>query len=401
MADAEDDRLSGGRTIALLALVALFSIPSLLMNTSAHGSAQDLARSALNVGTVVTAPLCIHSAIVFVSKGRALYALMLGVLFAIMLGYNLATALGSIASSRSGFSEARQDTAKLVERFEASRLILARDMDHNRELAQGYSAKLAAQEMATLKTNPLWLRSSGCTNATVQDSIDLCALYRGAEKRQLAAAEAERLKIEIDAIDIQLSAKGPAPAVADPQVANITTLASLVMQVDPTLTPVLLNVYAAIVLELMSAFSPLFLLPLLFGHKRPRLAATPTAPEDYSVPDSPPEAPVIVHISPRGPKRPETMDALQQVALAAAKQLKELPRPTLADPVREFLVDRTRAEVGAQVPTTAMFAAYQGFCEEKGYVALSIHKFSPAMEAHGVRKTRQRVATFHDIEIIK
>ena len=377
----EKDRTSWAETVAFLVFSATFATPSLLLNLEVSQlSLSSVAKLSLSVASVVAAPLFCHSAIFLFQQRKIWSAATVGVIFALVVGYNLATALGNVAMSRATVAENRTSTAQDIDRLTARRSTVAKDYDNHRELSKGLSPELAAQEVTTLRGNTLYARSNQCNNATVQDSIDLCTLYRGAEKRMLAAKEAARLKEELAALDLALNAGGIAPEQADPQVANVTTLASFVIAVDERLVSVLLNTYAAMIAELLGALSPVLFLPFaqLFRQPAERFVVTPE---------------IVVDVS--GEHVPLVEPVRDLVAC-------DLPAPPMltSDPVAHFIREGLRQRKGSEVGGMAMHEAHIQFCGEHGYTPLSRPKLSQALVEHGVQKDRGRTVKYLDLEII-
>jgi hypothetical protein len=377
-----EDQISTGEIVAFALLVATFSIPSLMLNLNvaqlsrnvAQLSHSTVAQLSLNVASVVAAPLFCHAMIFLARQRKPIVAATVGVIFITTVGYNLATALGNVALSRATVAETRAGAAVEISRLEAKRTDLLRAYDRARELSQGVSPEIAAQEVSTLKRNPLYTRSVQCTNDTAQDSIDLCTLFRGAERKMLAAKEARRLQSEMDSIDLALEGRSAGPADADPQVANVTALVSLISPVEERWVSVLLNAYAAIIAELLGAFSPFLFLP--FAHRFRAKKHHPVA----------------------GPIEP-CVEEIRQEAPAIEPPALRIP-DLRGDPVEQFLQCRLRHRQGSEVTGRDLYAAYSAFCHEGSFPVMTMRKLSDILAEHGLQKERRRNVVYLDVEII-
>lgn len=366
-----DTSLAEAATVATLAIATL--VPSLFFNLGvAHSATLDAAQLSLNVATVFLAPAAGFAAQRYAQERKIALAALAALLFATLLGYNLSTALGNVAVSRAATSESRAGVATKVSRLEKRRADTIRGLDRFRELSQGLSVELAAQEVTTHKRNKLYLRSQNCDNPTVQESIDLCTLYRGAEQRWMAAKEANRLRQDLEAIDLALNESGPKPADADPQVANLTALASLALPVDERWMAIILNARTAVVAELIGAFGPMVLHPIIaamFGLFRTKR---------------------------RGERQADPEPAPAERNEPRKRVVEPSVDPSVAAFVSSCVIKRKGGEVGGK----ALFAAYAEFCHKAGHDALGINKFGPEFVKLGFKKVRGRTVVYKGVAIL-
>ena len=155
--------------------------------------------SAASDGLKALLPFFIFAAIRNKSWSQALAG---GTLWAICLTFSLTSALGFSALNRKDTTGAR---AVMAVNYQDLRTELKRSRERLSWIPEHRPAETVAAEMAVLKQNRRWKRTSGCTDATASKSIKLCQSYHQLAAEFAAAREAGKIEAQIANVKAQLS----------------------------------------------------------------------------------------------------------------------------------------------------------------------------------------------------
>lgn len=175
------------------------------------------------------------------AERRWLVAFAGALLFAVATAYSLTSALGFAAQNRSAKSGDATAQAALYRDLaaERERLIAERDAQAPHRPKASLEAELSA-----LRQHRRWSSTSGCTDATVPQSIEYCERYFAIQAELGVADRAGEINARLEEIRAALAAL-PASAAAgetDPQVAALSDL--LVLPEDSARLALLLLVTA-------------------------------------------------------------------------------------------------------------------------------------------------------------
>ena len=277
--------------------------------------------------------------------------------FGVLTGLSLTASIGLYATTK---SEMVGDAKAAHTRYQ--------DAVATREKAEADLAALGkvrpagdiAGEIGTLKRDRLYDRSKQCTDATATDSRDLCAKLARLEGEASKAAEAARLRAEIDKARGRLATMDVAAAMraVDPQAEALARLLSAAIgPVSPETVRTALAVLVALLVELGSGLGPWLVSPSV-GPRRQQ------DPREWPSPEAAEAAPVTV---------------LEAVDVPAAAE------PAGEDLVRRWAADAIARRKGGFVPAKELRAAFELWCAAEGIKPLNPTAFGRAMGALGFR----------------
>ena len=276
--------------------------------------------------------------------------------FGLLTGLSLTASIGLYATTK---SEMVGDAKAAHTRYQ--------DAVATREKAEADLAALGkvrpagdiAGEMGTLKRDRLYDRSRQCTDATATDSREICAKLARLDGEASKAAEAARLRAEIDKARGRLATMDVAAAMraVDPQAEALARLVSLAVPVSPDTVRTALAVLVALLVELGSGLGPWLVSPSV-GPRRQQ------EPREWPSPEAAEATPVTV---------------LQAVDVPAAAE------PAGEDSVRRWAADAIARRKGEFVPAKELRAAFKSWCAAEGIKPLNPTAFGRAMGALGFR----------------
>ncbi len=254
------------------------------------------------------------------------------------------SAIGYAALNRSIIQDARTVMAtsrqsQLTE-FKRLREQLSATPDH-RPLA------IIISDLEAEKQHWRWTRTSGCTDATVKESIVFCARVKRLQNERTNSETASQLQRRIETLRKELaSAEGKPLQEQDPQLSLLARLTAL----DVTRTRDLLIVILAMLLELGSSFG-LFL--CMQSYRSGQLS---------------------VENKPSEPALDQTRD----------------PQNTCnSDDIEDFLKSNIEAEADARLDGSALYSAYTRWAHELGGMPLSQTSFGNWLRKHSQLKKTQ------------
>ena len=217
-----------------------------------------------------------------------------------------------------------------------------------------------AGEIGSLKRDRLYDRSKACTDATAADSRDLCARLARLEGEAAKAAEAARLRQEIDKARGRLATMDVAAAMrsVDPQAEALARLVSVAVPVSAETMRTALAVLVALLVELGSGLGPWLVSPSA-GPRRLR------EPEEQLSPEMP--------------------QAAAPVTILEAVDVPPAAEPAGEDAVRRWAAGAIAKRKGAFVPAKEVRAAFEAWCAGKGIKPLNPTAFGRTMGTLGFR----------------
>jgi hypothetical protein len=232
------------------------------------------AASVLSVALAAASPFAIERAIATRNAALLLVALLTG---GVCLTYNLAAALGAASTTRAEIAGSRTAenrkaallTGQLAQ-YEQSRSSLA-------SISQEKTPGVIEAELRGLEQSPAWTSSKQCTDATLLPSRQLCTNRAGKQAALDASRKVEALDREIGRIKAQLLASsGHATGQpADTQAANLAAALSFIGgSVQPENIGVALNLWLAVLIEIIGAFGPLVFASVLRRQPQPAEAVS-------------------------------------------------------------------------------------------------------------------------------
>lgn len=252
---------SGQAALVLIALACIapsagINVMHQLAHTPGPLALPLAAASVLSVALAAASPFAIERAI----AGRNLALLAIALLTGgVCLSYNLSVAIGAASTTRSATIGARQSEASKADllkgqlaQAEKSRAALA-------IVSQERTPGMLKAEISGLEQSPAWTSSKQCSDATLPASRTFCAEHAGRQAALDAAKKVEALDIEIAATKAALLKTGLATGqAADPQASNIAAaLAFIGLTVEAGNIGVGLNLWLAVLVEIVGAFGPL------------------------------------------------------------------------------------------------------------------------------------------------
>lgn len=164
----------------------------------------------------------------------------------IFIGYNLAGGAGVIATSR---LETVADRDKATETTQALRDQRARLQARLKGIPEHRPSAAVEKLIAAEKNNRRWSTSSQCADATAKASREFCDGVRRLEGEMENARAADRLNVQITALDGQIASAAPTIASSDPQadlLHDATGWSKATIQLWlPAMTPIVLEIGAA------------------------------------------------------------------------------------------------------------------------------------------------------------
>ena len=137
-------------------------------------------------------------------------------LWAVCILYAMSSAIGFASINRSDTTTTR---AVYAAKYEDLRSELGRITQERSWLAKHRSAAAVQSEIEAIKQNLRWTTSKGCTDATLEESRELCTNYHKLNSELAAARQDDVLKQRAAEVRSRLAPlqSGPGISVADPQ----------------------------------------------------------------------------------------------------------------------------------------------------------------------------------------
>lgn len=376
-----------GSSVEWCAIVACI-LPALLFNVAATSvdlkvslwSLEVYAKVSLAIASVLAAPIALMVLSEARSKGEIVISLSAFVVAAGAILFNTTNALDKVAQGRADVSEGRAKVSQDVSRLTERRHLLLADVAEGRKRSQGVSADVVEQDLTTLRTHAIFKRTKGCLPEETdrQDSVDWCALYRGATARLEAAKTVKAALVALADIDAKLAASGPVATDTDPQVANLATL----LNMDQRLLAAILNVRVALMVELIGTLGPMILRHFFAQLTRRR----PEEEEPVAEPDPRPTIREVVAAVPQ--HVPEDLEM---------KAVTMLPDPH--QHVEMFTRQCLTRTAGAELPAADMYEHYVKWCGMVGRDFLGQHQFGAVLKTLGFEKVKKRTIRYQDVAV--
>ncbi|HEY1245754.1 MAG TPA: hypothetical protein VGF29_13095 [Hyphomicrobiaceae bacterium] len=228
-----------------------------------------------------------------------------------------------------------------------------------------------AGEIGALKRDRLYDRSKQCTDATATDSRDLCAKLERLAGEASKAAEAARLRAEIDKVRGRLQTMDVAAAMRsiDPQAEALARLISAVVgPVSPDTVRTALAVLVALLVELGSGLGPWLVSPNAGRRREPE-------PRERPSPEVAEAEPVTV------------LEAID--VLPAAESAVVVGQALTKEEVRRWAIGAVARRKGGFVPSGEARAAFHGWCAARGIKGeMNPTAFGLAMTALGYQRRK-------------
>lgn len=284
-------------------------------------------------------------------------------LWAVCIVYAMTSALGFAATNRSDTTSSR---AVQAEKYEDSRTELNRITQQQAELPKHRPAGTIQGEVDALKQNYRWTSSQGCTNATIDESRELCkqiytlnAELDTAKKDEVLQARADIVRGKVTSM--QSDGRGPVK-VADPQAKIISDLSGIDISKIETVMTILITM----LVELGSS------LGLYVATSTWRIEAGRPAQ---------PEQPKIVEIIRPAPPSPLEMP------MPMPQPIHQLAPPSKTD-IEIYFDSRIRQDDGASVTALALYDNYCDWCEAMQRTPVGLPIFSRQLTDLGVQKAK-------------
>lgn len=289
-------------------------------------------------------------------------ALGASALWAVCIVYAMTSALGFAALNRSDTAGTR---AVKAESYEDLRSQLTRITQQQLDLEKHRPAGAIQGEIDALKQNPRWTTSQGCTNATIDESRELCKQFYKltaeldiAKKDEVLQAQADELRPKVT----KLQASG-VNKVADPQASFIAMISGL----DITRVEVAMTILITLLVELGSS------LGLYVATSTWRIEAGRQAPQ--------PEPQKVVEIIRPAPK------IMLEMPIPQPQPIHQLAPPSKSD-IETYFDARIRQDDGASVTALALYDNYCDWCEVAQRTPVGLPIFSRQLTDLGVQKAK-------------
>jgi hypothetical protein len=149
--------------------------------------------------------------------------------FSISSGYNLQTALGIAANTRSDTVTSRTAASDSAGRLQWALGTYTNNRTEMAKAADGKAADVIQAELDGLQQDVAWTSTKGCTDATVPASRAYCAGYKTRQAQLAAARKVAELDGKIEAINQQLNTLHAVPGqTADPQASAVSFALSFI-----------------------------------------------------------------------------------------------------------------------------------------------------------------------------
>ena len=207
-------------------------------------------------------------------RARGIAALLV---FGLLTGLSLTASIGLYATSK---SEMVGDAKAAHTRYQDAVATREKGEADLAALGKVRPAGDIAGEIGTLKRDRLYDRSKQCTDATATDSRDLCAKLARLDGEASKAAEAARLRAEIDKARGKLATMDVAAAMraVDPQAEALARLLSAAIgPVSPETVRTGLAVLVALLVELGSGLGPWLVSPIVGPQRQPEPREAPSS----------------------------------------------------------------------------------------------------------------------------
>jgi hypothetical protein len=290
--------------------------------------------------------------------------------FALLTGLSLTASIGLYATTKNEMvgdakaAHARyQDAVATREKTEADLAALGKVRP----------AGDIAGDIGTLKRDRLFDRSKQCVDATATDSRDLCARLARLEGEASKAAEAARLRGEIEKAGVRLATMDVAAAMRsiDPQAEALARMVSLVVPVSPETVRTALAILVALLVELGSGLGPWLVSPAPRPRPRQEIAPTPGQPLGDAG-----DAQVTI-------LEAETVPAESSPAAATTE-------PARREHVRQWVSGAVTKRKGAFVPAEELREAFYAWCDIQGIKGrMNATAFGRAMSELGFKSGKK------------
>jgi hypothetical protein len=284
-------------------------------------------------------------------------------LWAVCIVYAMTSALGFAATNRSDTTSTR---AVQAEKYEDLRTELIRITQQQAELPKHRPLGAIQSEIDALKQNFRWTSSQGCTNATIDESRELCkqiytlsAEQDNAKKDEVFQTRADELRSKV--AGMQSNGRGPVK-VADPQAKIISDLSGI----DISKIEMVMTILVTMLVELGSSLG-LYVATSTWRIEAGRLPL--------------PEQPKIVEIIRPAPPAPLEMP------MPLPPQIHQLAPPSKSD-IEVYFDTRIRQDDGASVTALALYDNYCDWCETMQRTPVGLPIFSRQLTDLGVQKAK-------------
>ena len=272
-------------------------------------------------------------------------------LWAVCILYAMTSAIGFSATNRSDTSGTRRVQA---EKYEDLRGELNRITQQQSWLEKHRSAGTVAAEIEAAKQNVRWTTSEGCTNATVDESRELCKNYHKLNSELADANKDEELQRHADARRGMLAGMQGGAKVADPQADIIAKLSGL----DSKQVETAMTILVMLLVELGSSLG------------------------------------LYVSTSAWRIHEPQRKPAPEPVKVVEITRQAELPRPQVMQlvlpksDIETYFDTRIRQDDGASVTALSLYDHYCEWCETVRRQPVGLPIFSRQLTDLGVQKAK-------------
>ncbi len=275
-------------------------------------------------------------------------------LWAVCILYAMSSAIGFASTNRSDTTTTR---AVYAAKYEDLRSELGRITQERSWLAKHRSAAAVQSEIAAIKQNLRWTTSKGCTDATLEESRELCTNYHKLNSELAAARQDDVLKQRAAEVRSRLAPlqSGPGISVADPQADIIAKLTGL----DINRVETGMSILVMLLVELGSSLGLYVSTSAWRIHEPLRKPA--------------PEPAKVVEIT-----RPvELVPQPSPVKLALPKS-----------DIETYMETRIRQDDGASVTALALYDDYCDWCQAARRQPVGLPIFSRQLTEFGVQKAK-------------
>jgi hypothetical protein len=285
------------------------------------------------------------------------------VLWAVCIVYAMTSALGFAALNRSDTAGTR---SVQVEKYQDLRTELTRITQQQAELEKHRPLGAIQGDIEGLKQNYRWTTSNGCTNATLDESRELCKTFFKLNSELDTAKKDEAFQQRADELRgmvTRIQQGGTTVKDADPQASIISALSGL----DIKRVEVAMTILVTLLVELGSS------LGLYVATSTWRVHEAMRRPVSEPV--------KVVEII-----RPATMAETMQPPVPVRVQ-QQLAPPTKTD-IEAFFDARIRQDDGASVTALALYDNYCDWCEMMQRQPVGLPIFSRQLTDLGVQKAK-------------
>jgi hypothetical protein len=284
-------------------------------------------------------------------------------LWAVCIVYAMTSALGFSALNRSDTAGTR---AVKAEKYQDHRTELSRITQKQAELGKHRPIGAIQGEIDALKQNYRWMTSDGCTNATIDESRELCKSYYKLKAELDIAKKNKAYQESADVLRTKVAALQKSGVVkeADPQASIISTIFGL----DIERVELAMTILVMLLVELGSSLGLYVSTSTWRIHETPRREPKPVK---------------VVEIIRPAP----TDEDLLPVPAQSTIQISSQPRPAKSD-IETFFDARICEDDGASVTALALYDTYCDWCETAQRQPVGLPIFSRQLTDLGVQKAK-------------